>query len=170
MSRAVSITRADLTVPDLRAAACRSQDAAQARRLLAIALVLEGCSRSQAAAQTGMDRQTLRDWAHRYNMEGVEGLQSRRSPGRAPLLTKSQQAELKALVIEGPDPERNGVVRWRCIDLKDEIAHRFSVDVHESTVGKWLRQLDLTRLQPRPFHPKKDAAKQETFKKSLALC
>jgi len=170
MSRAVSITRMDLTASELRAAACRSKDAEQVRRLLALALVLEGHSRSEAAAQTGMDRQTLRDWAHRYNTEGIEGLQSRRSPGRAPLLTKPQMAELKALVIEGPDLERHGVVRWRCVDLKDEIARRFSVEVHESTVGKWLRQLGLTRLQPRPFHPKKDGAKQEAFKKISAPC
>ena len=170
MSRAVSITRMDLTASELRASAGRSKDAEQVRRLLALALVLEGHSRSEAATQTGMDRQTLRDWAHRYNAEGIEGLRSRRSPGRAPSLTELQKAELKAVVIEGPDLERHGVVRWRCADLKGEIARRFCVEVHESTVGKWLRQLGLTRLQPRPFHPKKDAARQETFKKTSAPC
>jgi transposase len=170
MGQAIAITRGDLTASDLRAAACRSKDVAQARRLLAIALVLEGCSRSQAAAQTGMDRQTLRDWAHRYNEAGIAGLRSRRSPGRAPSLTAPQRAALKALVIQGPDPARDGVVRWRCVDLQREIARRFAVEVHESTVGKWLHQLGLTRLQPRPFHPKKDAAKQEAFKKTSVRC
>ena len=117
-----------------------------------------------------MDRQTLRDWVHRYNDAGIDGLKSRSSPGRAPLLTDEQKAELKVLVIEGPDPERDKVVRWRCVDLREEIARRFSVAVHESTVGKWLHQLGLTRLQPRLFHPKKDAAAQEAFKKTSARC
>jgi transposase len=76
---------------------------------------------------------------------------------------------LKALVIKGPDPEKDKVVRWRCLDLRGEIARRFALEVHESTVGKWLRQLDLTRLQARPFHPKKDAEAQEAFKKTSLL-
>jgi transposase len=78
-------------------------------------------------------------------------------------------AALKALVIEGPDPATNKVVRWRCVDLREEVARRFSVQVHESTIGKWLRQLGLTRLQPRPFHPKKDAEAQEAFKKTSPI-
>ena len=73
--------------------------------------------------------------------------------------------ELKPLVLEGPDPERHEVVRWRCADLRDEIATRWSVNLHERTVGKLLHRLKLTRLQPRPYHPKKDAAAQEAFKK-----
>jgi putative transposase len=164
MGRALEITRMDHTAAELRTAAGKSSDAAQVRRLLAIALVLDGDARRQAAEQTGMDRQTLRDWVHRYNHEGIDGLKSRSSPGRAPLLTGAQKATLKALVIAGPDPERDEVVRWRCIDLREEIACRFSVEVHESTVGKWLHQLGLTRLQPRPCHPKKVAAEEEAFK------
>jgi transposase len=135
---------------------------------LAIALVLEGYSRTEAAALSGMDRQTLRDWVHRYNDEGIDGLKSRSAPGRAPVLTDEQMAELRALVIQGPDPIAHKVVRWRCVDLRAEVARRFSVEVHESTIGKWLHQLGLTRLQPRPFHPKKDAAAQEAFKKRMA--
>ena len=76
------------------------------------------------------------------------------------------KAELKAMVIKGPDPTQDNVVRWRCLDLREEVARRFSVEVHESTIGKWLHQLGLTRLQPRPFHPKKDAEVQEAFKKT----
>ncbi len=167
MGRALTVTRMDYTAAELRVAASKSSNAAQVRRLLAIALVLDGGARTEAAEQTGMDRQTLRDWVLRYNDAGIDGLKSRSSPGRIPLLTDEQKAELKALVIDGPDPERDKVVRWRCADLREEIARRFSVEVHESTVGKWLRQLGLTRLQPRPFHPKKDAAAQETFKKKL---
>jgi transposase len=82
------------------------------------------------------------------------------------MLTREQKAELKAMVIKGPDPTQDNVVRWRCLDLREEVARRFSVEVHESTIGKWLHQLGLTRLQPRPFHPKKDAEVQEAFKKT----
>ena len=117
-----------------------------------------------------MQRQTLRDWVHRYNAQGVEGLKSRKSPGAAPSLTEAQRAELKALVIKGPDPAVHKVVRWRCQDLQVEVARRFAVEVHESTIGKWLHQLRLTRLQPRPCHPKKVAAAEEAFKKTSPSC
>ena len=70
------------------------------------------------------------------------------------------------MVLEGPDPERNKVVRWRCVDLRAEIATRWSVTLTEGTVGKLLRRLRMTRLQPRPYHPKKDAAAQDSFKKT----
>lgn len=168
MGAALTIHRVDHTADELRAIAGRSKDGAQVRRLLALALVLEGHSRSEAAALNGMDRQTLRDWVHRYNAAGIDGLKSRHSPGRASALTEEQMAELKAMVIQGPDPEQDKVVRWRCQDLREAVARRFCVEVHEGTVGRWLHQLGLTRLQPRPFHPKKDAAAQETFKKTSA--
>jgi transposase len=165
MATALTITRTEHSAAELRAFAGRCQDGAQVRRLLALALVLEGCPRTQAAEQNGMDRQTLRDWVHRYNELGIDGLKSRHGPGPSPALTGQQMAELKALVIKGPDPATDKVVRWRCVDLRQEVARRFNVTVHESTIGKWLHQLDLTRLQPRPFHPKKDAAAQEAYKK-----
>ncbi len=166
MSRAITITGTEHTAAELREFAASSRDGAQVRRLLALALILEGRSRTEAAEQSGMDRQTLRDWVHRYNEQGVEGLKSRAGPGQPPALNPEQMAELEALVINGPDPEKHKVVRWRCCDLRDEVARRFTVEVHERTIGKWLRHLGLTRLQPRPFHPKKDAEAQETFKKT----
>jgi transposase len=86
-------------------------------------------------------------------------------PRPASLLTTEQKAELRTLVIDGPDLQQHKVVRWRCVDLREEIARRFSVKVHESTVGKWLHELGLTRLQPRPSHPKKEVASQEAYKK-----
>src|SRR5271165_3760548 len=81
MGAAVKVTRMDHTAPELRALAAKSKDTAQARRLLAIAMVLEGASRLDAARRTGMDRQTLRDWVHRYNDAAIEGLISRVAPG-----------------------------------------------------------------------------------------
>jgi transposase len=115
-----------------------------------------------------MDRQTLRDWVHRYNAAGIAGLTSGCSPGRPPALDAAQMDELGALVIKGPDPETDHVVRWRCLDLQGKVAERFAVTVHERTIGKWLRRLKFTRLQPRPFHPKKNAEAQETFKQSFS--
>lgn len=168
MGAPVTITRTDHTPAELRALAARTDDVDQARRLLALAMVLEGTSRLDAARQTGMDRQTLRDWVHRYNTTGIDGLVSRKPPGAAPKLTQAQMTELREVVIAGPDPKVHGVIRWRCIDLCAEVTRRFAVTVPERTMGKWLGKLGLTRLQPRPYHPKKDAAAQEAFKKTSA--
>jgi transposase len=167
MSAAVKVTRTEHTPAELRAIAARSKDTAQARRLLAIAMVLEGATRLDAARQAGMDRQTLRDWVHRYNGAGVEGLKARKAPGAKPKLTEAQMAAFRDLVLAGPDPDVHGVVRWRCVDLRHEVNRRFSVTVDEDTIGKWLRKFGLTRLQPRPFHPKKDPEAEEAFKKTL---
>jgi transposase len=166
MGKAITITNLDYSADELRDLAAKTKDGQVVRRLLALAMVLEDKSRTEAATQSGMQRQTLRDWVHRYNAEGVAGLVSRAGPGRAPALTDQQMTELKALVVEGPDPEKDGVVRWRCVDLREQIVQRYSVELHERTVGKLLRRLGLTRLQPRPYHPKKDAAAQEAFKKT----
>jgi transposase len=157
MGTAVSITRTEQSASELRSHAARCDDAEQARRLLALAMVLDAAARDDAARMTGMDRQTLRDWVHRYNAEGIEGLRSRKAPGPSPKLTVDQRAELRQLVLDGPDPEIHKVIRWRCVDLRDEVLRRFNVAVDQRTVAKWLCKMKMTRLQPRPFHPKKDA-------------
>ena len=166
MGRKIEVTRLELSASKLRRLASRSQDGRVACRALAIAHVLEGSSRAAAAAACGMDRQTLRDWVHRYNDEGLDGLSDARRSGRPPVLSSEQMGELKELVLAGPDLAVHGVTRWRCIDLCGVIAERYEVVVPERTVGKLLRRLGLTRLQPRPYHPKKDAAAQEAFKKT----
>jgi transposase len=162
---AVEIARKDLTPAQLRAAAGKTKDGRAARRMLAIALVLEGMDRTTTAKTCGMDRQTLRDWVHRYNAEGLAGLTNRRSPGPPARLSPEQKAEFAALVGAGPDPERDGVVRWRRIDLKRQIETMFGVALQERTVGKQLAALGFRRLLVRPQHPKADVAAQEAFKK-----
>src|ERR1700758_1925664 len=164
---AIEITRKDLTAKELRAASAKASDAKAARRILALALVLEGSDRKKAAESCGMDRQTLRDWVHRYNAEGLAGLRSRKPPGPSSKLTAQQETELAALVEAGPDPAQHGVVRWRRIDLRDEIARRFDVTLHERSVGKVLAKLGFRRLSVRPRHPQSDEAAQEAFKKTL---
>ena len=163
---AVEIAREDLTPAQLRAAAGRAKDGRAARRMLAIALVLEGTDRTTAAQTCGMDRQTLRDWVHRFNAEGLAGLVNRRSPGPPARLSPDQKAELAALVEAGPDRARDGVVRWRRIDLKRRIETMFGVTMHERTVGKQLAALGFRRLSVRPQHPKADVVAQEAFKKT----
>jgi len=166
MGQPVEITRREHSASELRAIAGKVKDAAVARRLLALARVLEGASREAAATASGMTRQTLRDWVHRYNAEGLAGLCSGGGGGPAPLLNASEMEELRAIVTNGPDPERHRVMRWRRIDLCEEVARRWSVRVCEQTVGGWLRQLRMTRLQPRPIHPKKDLEAEVAFKKT----
>jgi transposase len=163
----VRITRQDHSAAALRAKAARAQNASAARRMLALAMVLDGCSREDAARLTGMDRQSLRDWVHRYNAEGLAGLVDRSAPGRRPSLSPEQMRALADIVEKGPDPEKDGVVRWRRVDLQGVIEARFGVQLHERTVGKLLAKLDMRRLSVRPKHPEVDLAAQEAFKKTL---
>jgi transposase len=164
----ISITRGELTAAELRAAAGRAKDARAARRMLAIALVLSGVDRATAAATCGMDRQTLRDWVHRYNAEGLAGLVNRTVAHRPRRLAPEQLAELAAWVEAGPDPVRDGVVRWRRKDLQHRIATAFGVELHERSVGKQLAALGFRRLSVRPQHPKSDPQAQAAFKKKLS--
>ena len=163
---AVAITRTDLSAEELRRAGRRTKDSYQARRLLALALVLDGASRMAAARAAGMDRQTLRDWVHRYNAEGVEGLCDRARSGRPPRLSEAHLAELARLVEAGPDVAVHGVVRWRCVDLRAEIKRRFEVEISERHVGRLLKLLRFTRLSVRPRHPRAHEAAQQAFKKT----
>ena len=136
--------------------------------MLAIALLLEGYSRDQAARQSGMDRQTLRDWAHRYNAEGIAGLFDRPHGGGAQRkLTALQEAKVVGWVQAGPALETDGVVRWRLSDLRDKIARTFAVHLHERSVGKLMHRLGFCRLSVRPRHPQADAVAQEAHKKTL---
>jgi transposase len=133
--------------------------------MLALAMVLEGHARDEAARLTGMDRQTLRDWVHRYHAKGLAGLVDRSAPGRRPSLPPEQMWALADMVEKGPDPEKEGVGRWRRVDLQGAISARFGVQLHERTVGKLLAKLDMRRLSVRPKHPEVDLAAQEAFKK-----
>jgi transposase len=163
---AVAITRRDLSAGDLRREAARTRDAKAARRMLAIALVLEGRSREDASENCGMDRQTLRDWVHRYNAGGLAGLADLpRRNGPRPRLSPEQEATVAEWAEQGPDLGRDGVVRWRCRDLQGRIAREFGVDLHERTVGKLLAKLAFRRLSVRPQHPRSDPEAQAVFRR-----
>src|SRR3954463_9094100 len=109
----VAVTRKELGGVELRREAGRCRDAKAARRMLALALVLEGGSRAEAARAAGMDRQALPGWGDRHDARGLAGLRDRRRPGPRSRLSPEQEAELVAAVERGPDPERDGVVHWR---------------------------------------------------------
>ena len=108
----------------------------------------------------------MRDWVRRYDAEGLPGLRDRPRSGREARLTPEQKAELAAAVDRGPDPERDGVVRWRRVDLQALIEVRFAVRLHERSVGKVLRRLGFARPSVRPKHPEADEAAQDAFKKA----
>lgn len=166
MAKGIAITRLDLTAAELRSAATKAKNVAAARRMLCLAMVLEGCDRTAAAKTCGMDRQTLRDWVHRYNAEGLEGLYDRKPPGARPKLTAEQTAVLVDMIETGPDPDVHGVVRWRRTDLRDELQRQFGVELHERSVGKVLTRLGYRRLSVRPRHPEANEEAQEAFKKT----
>ena len=165
MGAAVEL-RQDLGADDLRRFAARAKDASQARRLLALAAALDGMNRSAAARIGGMDRQTLRDWAHRFNQHGPDGLIDVKPPGRRPRLSDEQKQVLKRLVEDGPDPETDGVVRWRCVDLKRVVRERFGIDLSEVSLGRVLKQLGFSRISARPQHPRQAPEAIDAFKKT----
>jgi len=162
----IAVTRLDLPVGELRRRARIADDADQARRILAIALVLEGGSRAAAARAAGAQRQTLRDWVIRYNVQGLEGLKDRPKPGRTPRLRGDDLKELDRLVEQGPDIVADKVVRWRCADLKAVAEARFGVALSERSIGRILGQRRFVRLSVRPRHPDANEAAQEAFKKT----
>jgi transposase len=163
----VQITRVDCDAASLRQQAARVAEAAVARRLLALAQVLEGDSRAEAARKCGMDRQTLRDWVIRYNEQGIAGLSDRPHAGGAPpKLSIEEKTQLAAWVRQGPDIAEDGVVRWRLRDLRDQILARFFVPMHERSLGRILKTLSFSHISVRPRHPQADAAAQEAHKKT----
>jgi transposase len=159
--------RTDYSAEALRRLAKNAKTIGQGRRLLSLAAVLDGMSRADAARIGGMDRQTLRDWVHRFNAAGPDGLLDNWSKGRAPRLSTAQKAELAAIVEAGPDREVDGVVRWRRIDLKRVIKARFGVEYHERHVGTLLRRLGFSHISARPRHPGQNAEIVEAYKKTF---
>lgn len=161
--------RDDYSAADLRRFAKRARTAAASRRMLALALVLEGAKRAQAAKAGGMDRQTLRDWVHRFNAEGPEGLYDKQRRGPSCRLSDAQQQELAALIEAGPDLAEHGVVRFRLCDLCALVEKRFGVTYQERGLSKLIRRLGFRRISARPQHPKSDPEIQAEYKKNSTV-
>ena len=165
MGAAVSL-REDFGVDELRRLAAKAKDGGQARRLLALAAVRDGLNRTEAARLGGMDRQTLRDWVHRFNQHGPDGLIDVKPSGRPPKLSDEQKEVLRQLVEAGPDRQKDGVARWRCVDLKRVVGQRFGVDLSEVSLGRVLKKLGFSHISARPRHPVQDPQAIATFKKT----
>jgi len=158
--------RSDFDASSVRAAARVSKDGAQTRRLLALASIYAGSSRSQAAAVGGVTLQIVRDWVVRFNSEGPEGLIDKTSPGRTPLLDASQRAALADVVESGPIPAIHGVVRWRIVDLCQWAHLKFGVSLSEQTMSRALRSMNYRKLSARPRHHAQAEGAIEEFKKN----
>jgi transposase len=168
MGQAIAV-RQDFTAAELRRLATRTKDVAQARRLLAIAAILDGAPRAEAARIGGMDRQTLRDWVIRFNEQGPEGLINMVSPGSPPKLDEEHRAFLARVVEEGPIPAVHGVVRWRGCDLIVLLYEEFGIEVSDDTVYRALKRLGFAHLSPRPRAYKQDVEAMEAFKKRARI-
>jgi transposase len=166
MSAALRL-REDYGAYDLRALAKGSRDANQTRRLLALAAIYEGASRSAAAEIGGVQRQTVRDWVAAFNAHGPAGLIDGKAPGQRPLLTREQREALKRVVEAGPDPAVDGLVRWRLIDLAQWVFAEFGISISKQTLSRMLRRMGYRKLSARPRHHAQDPAAPATFKKVL---
>jgi len=167
MAAAIEV-RGDHTSSDLRRFARRCADPDQVRRLLAIALILDGASRSDAAKAAGVTLQIVRDWVLRFNADGPDGLATRKAPGRAPILNDEQRARLAEVVEAGPIPAAHGVVRWRLADLAQWLWDEFEVSVTRHTLGRELRAMGYRKLSARPRHRGQKPQDIAIFKKSSA--
>jgi len=164
MAAPVSV-RSDYDPARLRALARQSRDPDQTRRLLALASIYDGSSRSDAAAVGGVGLQTVRDWVLRFNQDGPVGLLNAKAPGPRPLLNEVQRTRLLQVVEDGPVPAIHGVVRWRLIDLMAWVFEEFRVSISKQTMSRELRALGLRKLSARPRHHTKSEAAADIFKK-----
>jgi len=167
MGQAIAV-RMDYSAGEVRQFAKRARDSAQARRLLAIAAVLDGASREDAAKIGGMDRQTLRDWVIRFNEQGPDGLINIPSPGVPPKLDDTHRAFLARIVKDGPIPAVHGVVRWRACDLIMRLYEEFALSVSDDTIYRALKDLGFSHVSARPKAYKQDAETVTAFKKTLS--
>jgi transposase len=166
MAAAIGV-RGDYDTARLRELAKRSEDANQTRRLLALAAIYDGGSRTEAAKIGGVGLQTVRDWVLAFNAEGPPGLVNGKAPGNAPLLTQAHRQALLEIVESGPIPAVHGVVRWRLIDLAQWVFEEFRISISKQTLSRELRALELRKLSARPRHHAQDAEAMAAFKKTL---
>jgi transposase len=158
--------RSDFDAAKVRAAARVSRNGPQTRRLLALASIYEGVSRSQAAEIGDVTLQIVRDWVIKFNSAGPDGLVDKTSPGRTPRLNGAQRAALAAVLERGPIPAAHGVVRWRIVDLCQWVYLEFGVSLSEQTMSRVLRSMNYRKLSARPRHHAQAEGAIEDFKKT----
>jgi transposase len=156
--------RSDFDACQLRALARKTKNAPQARRLLALAAIYEGASRTEAARIGGVTLQIMRDWVLKFNAQGPEGLIDRKPPGQPSRLTEAHRVALAALIESGPIPAVHGVVRWRLVDLIQWLWDEHRVPISKQTLSREVRALDYRKLSARPRHHAKSDAAVAAFK------
>jgi transposase len=157
--------RADFDAVGVRALAKKSRNGAQARRLLALAAIYDGASRTEAAKIAVVTLQIIRDWVVKFNASGPDGLIDRKAPGRAPRLSEEHRKALAAMIESGPIPAVHGVVRWRIVDLGYWLFEEFRVSVSKQTLSRQLRAMGYRKLSARPRHHAQAEGAIEDFKK-----
>jgi transposase len=157
--------RSDFDATALRQVARKSKDGPQARRLLALAAIYEGASRTEAARIGAVTLQIVRDWVVKFNADGPEGLIDRKPPGQPSRLTDAHRAALMARIDDGPIPSVHGVVRWRLVDLIQWLWEEFGVTISKQTLSRELRALRYRKLSARPRHHARSEAEVSAFKK-----
>jgi transposase len=158
--------RSDVDAVALRRIASKSKDGPQARRLLALAAIYEGASRTEAARIGGVTLQVVRDWVVKFNAHGPAGLINRKPPGRSSKLTDAHRAALARRLDDGPIPAIHGVVRWRLIDLIQWLWEEFRLSISKQTLSRELRALGYRKLSARPRHHQKSEAAIAAFQKT----
>lgn len=166
MGSAISL-RSDFDGNGLRFLARQTKDAAQARRLLALASIYDGGSRSDAARLGSVTLQIVRDWVMRFNAHGPEGLINGKAPGPQSRLNDPQRAALAQAIERGPKPYLDGVVRWRLCDLAQWLWEEFRISVSEQTLSREVRAMGYRKLAARPKHHAQDPQAIEEFKKTF---
>ena len=167
MAAAIEL-RDDYDAAGMRELAKQSKDADQTRRLMALAVVYDGGSRSDGAKAGDVGLQTFRDWVLRFNAGGPEVLLNGKAPGQAPRLNASQRRELVQMVEDGPIPAIHGVVRWRLCDLVQWVQEAHCISISEDTVSRYLRAMGYRKLSARPRHHAQNPEAVTAFKKSSA--
>lgn len=165
MGSAIAL-REDFDGAGLRRFAKATKDAAQSRRLLALAEIYDGGARSDAARIGAVGLQVIRDWVLRFNADGPNGLIDRKACGPPSKLNNAQRQALARLVEDGPIPAVHGVVRWRLKDLALWIWEDFRVSLDETTVGRELKALGFCKISARPRHYAQNELAIEDFKKT----
>ena len=157
--------RRDFDAAALRSVAKKTKDAAQARRLLALAAIYEGAMRTEAAKIGDVTLQIVRDWVVKFNAHGPDGLIDRKAPGQPPKLNHAHRAALMKMIEDGPTPVIHGVVRWRIVDLCQWVFEEFRIAIAEQTMSRELRKMGLRKLSARPRHHARAEGAIENFKK-----
>ena len=160
------LLRGDFDASRLRGLAKKTKDGPQARRLLALAAIYDGATRTEAAKIGGVGLQIIRDWVLRFNARGPDGLLDGKAPGRPCKLDDGQRQTIVRMIENGPIPAIHGVVRWRLIDLAQWIFEEFRITIAKQTLSRELRAMGYRKLSARPRHHAQTEGVIEDFKKT----